>query len=201
MRQLLLLRHGEVDGGRCLFGQTDVPLTAHGWGQMQAAADGAGPWDGVVSSPLSRCADFAAAVARERDLPVIFDTRLREIDFGEWEGAPIAELMQRSDGALSRFWQDPERHPPPGGEHLAAFCSRVGDAWDALVESPVGERVLIVTHGGVIRALFSRLLARPCNRLLDFDVPHAGIYRVDVIGNGTGNRTVQPHSVPGQWQP
>jgi alpha-ribazole phosphatase len=197
MRELLLLRHGEVEGGKCLFGATDVPLTARGWRQMQLAADSVGPWDRVVSSPLSRCADFAAAAARDRGLPMICDQRLREIRFGDWEGTSIDELMQRGDGALVRFWQDPARYPPPGGEALEAFCARVHSAWDALVETPVRERVLIVTHGGVIRALFSRLLARPCNRLLEFDVPHAGIYRVDVTATGV----VQPRTTPVLWRP
>ncbi|MFO8155736.1 MAG: histidine phosphatase family protein, partial [Thiohalospira sp.] len=81
-----LLRHGEPEGGRRYRGQSDDPLSATGWQQMQAAVAGATPWQRVISSPLSRCRVFAETLAAERGLPLEVEADFREIGFGEWEG-------------------------------------------------------------------------------------------------------------------
>jgi broad specificity phosphatase PhoE len=194
---LSLLRHGETVGAGRLCGQTDEALTEQGWRQMQQAVGEGIAWDRIVSSPLCRCADFARALARRTHLPLTLEPRLREIHFGVWEGRAIDELMVQEGAALARFWSDPDRHPPPRAESLADFCARVDAVWDELVRSAAGQHVLVVTHSGVIRAVFAGLLGRARSRLLEFDVPYAGLYRIDVTKAGT----VQPRSVPQQWQP
>lgn len=196
-RQLVLLRHGEIDGDGRLCGRTDVPLTARGWQQMHGAIEGHPPWDRIVSSPLSRCAGFAAELARRDGVPLTHDARLGEIDFGRWEGCVIAELLDAPDNALARFWREPDRCTPPNGETLVEFCARVDAAWESLVDTPAYERVLVVTHAGVIRALFARFLGWPRARLLELDVPHAALYPIDVSAHGD----VQPRATPGRWHP
>lgn len=196
MTSITLLRHGETTGAGRLCGQTDASLTGQGWRQMHRMVGEGKDWDRLVSSPLCRCADFARALARRTQLPLMLEPRLREIHFGVWEGRVIDELMVQEQPALARFWSDPERHPPPQSEPLADFCARVDDVWDELVRAAVTERILVVTHSGVIRAVFARLLNRPRSRLLDFDVPHAGRYPVDVTATGL----VQPRLVPENWQ-
>ena len=63
-----LLRHGEPRGGAKFRGHTDDPLSETGWTQMRAAVQGDSPWQVVVSSPLLRCAEFAAELAASLDL-------------------------------------------------------------------------------------------------------------------------------------
>ncbi|HHM04149.1 MAG TPA: histidine phosphatase family protein [Gammaproteobacteria bacterium] len=169
-----ILRHGAVMGGECFRGRRDDPLTAAGWRQMATALAGAGPWDAVVSSPLRRCALFAARVGT----PLWLDPRWQELDFGAWEGLSAAEIMARDATALTRFWDDPLSCGPPRGETLVALAQRVGAAWDELIRRHSGQRVLLVTHGGPIRVLLCQLLGRPLRRCLALNVPLASRHQV-----------------------
>src|SRR5690606_17024528 len=123
-----LLRHGETVGGARFRGSLDDPLTEQGFRQMDAAVANGGPWDAIVTSPLSRCAAFAESLAVKLGIPSEIDERLREIHFGAWEGRSYAELMATAPGALTRFLGDPFRHPPPEAERLEAFRQRTLDA-------------------------------------------------------------------------
>lgn len=186
MMRVGLLRHGEVNGGSRFRGHTDDALTSIGLQQMRAATDGR-HWSQVVSSPLVRCAAFANAFARQHSLPLTFDPRLREMHFGMWEGRSASELMAEDPEALTRFWRDPDSHPPPGGEPLAGFQARVLDAWKDLTSGRIGKRVLVVTHGGVIRILLCHVFAVPVPRWHEFDVPHGKLHGVHIGGDGLGS--------------
>lgn len=192
-----LLRHGQAVGGSRLRGSTDDPLTETGWERMRAAVAGHGDWDGLVTSPSLRCAAFADELARERDLPVQIEDRLREIHFGGWEGRTYAELMARNPMAVTRFFSDPLRHPPPGGEPLPDFRERVMQAWDDLLGGSRGLRPLLITHGGVIRLLLCHLRQWPMKRLLEIDVPHASLYRLSADTEGRWREENDPLGIPG----
>ncbi len=177
MSHIGLLRHGEVAGGTRFRGRLDDPLTPHGWRQMRDALAGDGPWQAVVSSPLQRCAAFARDWAEERDLPLVLDGRLAEIDFGAWEGHTVAEIHAREPEALGRFWSDPVNHPPPGGESLAVFSRRVLSAWEEIQAD--GRDTLVVTHGGVIRVLLCRLRGLELSAAPGLEVGHGALVRVE----------------------
>lgn len=179
-----LLRHGEVEGGDRFRGHTDDPLTPAGLAQMYAAIAGSGRWERLISSPLIRCAEFASVFARQSSLPLTFDTRLKEIHFGQWEGRSAAELMTEDPEALTRFWRDPDAHPPLGGEALARFQARVLDAWNDILAAHAGQRILIVTHGGVIRVLLCHVFEVPVSRWYEFEVTHGQLHGVHIGGDG-----------------
>lgn len=179
-----LLRHGETEGGQRFRGHTDDPLTPAGLSQMYAEMADGGRWDRVISSPLSRCAEFSSAFARQHSLPLAFDTRLKEIHFGLWEGRSAAELMETDAEALGRFWADPAHNPPPGGESLARFQARVLDAWNDIRSAHANQHVLIVTHGGVIRMLLCHVFEVPVSRWHEFDVPHGRLHDLRIGGDG-----------------
>jgi broad specificity phosphatase PhoE len=143
---------------------------------MCAATKGVYCWDLVVSSPLLRCAAFAAVFAKTHELPLILEEGLAEIDFGEWEGRSAQQLMQESPAALTDFWRDPLNHPPPGGESLDRFRRRVVTAWRRQCKSHPGKRLLFVVHGGVIRVLLSHLQSRPLDKMLEIEVKHAALF-------------------------
>ena len=153
-----LLRHGEAEGGACYRGSTDDPLTEHGRLQMNHAVAGSAEWTQVVSSPLSRCRDFAETFSRERNLPLNIEPRLQEIHFGDWEGKNADEIGRLWPLALDRFYQNPAIYPPPNGENFTEFKQRIQDAWSDITAAHRGSRLLIITHAGVIRTLFSLLL-------------------------------------------
>lgn len=176
-----LLRHGETEGGACYHGRTDNQLTVTGWQQMWSAVDGGVPWQGIVSSPLRRCAAFASALAERHAIPLQIDARLREMDFGDWEGRSAAELMATTPDDLARFWQDPLHCSPPRGESLLSLRERVLAAWNEIVDRQ--GPVLVVTHGGPIRVILNHVLDKPLERLMETDVPHATLFNLRVSKN------------------
>ncbi len=167
-----VVRHGEIVGGQRFCGSTDVPLSAVGWQQLWAAVSDDPGWQAVVTSPLQRCAKFAQAFAEQQQLPWHSDERLRELHFGDWEGRDSAELWQHDREALSRFWANPAERPPPNGESLAEFSRRVEAAWHDLRSRYSGQRVLVVSHSGVIRLLLCRQHGLPLSRLLEIEIKH-----------------------------
>lgn len=186
-----LLRHGETVGGIRFHGSLDDPLTEEGFRQMERAVAEGGPWDAIVTSPLSRCAVFAQSLARRLDIPLEVDERLREIHFGDWEGRSYAEVMATAPLALSRFMSDPQRHPPPGGESVEAFRARILAAlWERLKPSNLGRRLLFVTHGGVIRVLLCHVRHWPLARLFEIDMPHASLH--SLCGSGQHCEELRP---------
>lgn len=173
-----LLRHGEVDGERCLGGGSDPPLCPCGWSQLRALLACRPRWESIVSSPLLRCAAFAREVAERYGLELQLEGRFREIDMGGWEGRPWPELWEREPGRLLDLWRDPIQNPAPGGESYLDFERRVFEAWEELLEAGSGRHWLVVTHGGTIRAILRRILDFPVTRLFRIEVPHACLSRL-----------------------
>lgn len=174
-----LLRHGDT-GFSGFRGRLDDPLTPLGWQQMEQAVAGQ-TWDFVTSSPRQRCAEFAQKFAAHHAIPLELDEKLAEMDFGMWEGKTAAELMQTDADALGAFWQNPEHHSPPGGESMAAFSARVLQAWDELCKRHTRQRVLVITHGGVIRRIQCHVRHLPLAQLLSLEVPHASLHKISGI--------------------
>ena len=178
-----LLRHGETELGGGLRGSLDDALTETGWAQMRNAVASAGPWDVLVSSPLQRCALFADELGAQLGLPVHREAGVRELHFGDWEGRSAAQIMQTQADALGQFWSDPYGHTPPGGEPVLEFAQRVLGSIETLAREYAGQRVLLVTHGGVMRLLLARARGLPREQLLQVEVGHGALMRVHVRGD------------------
>ena len=158
-----LLRHGTPEGGRAYRGNgIDDPLSEKGWAQMWAAVGGESaegcPWTHIVCSPLIRCRDFAEALGARHGLPVAVDARFREVGFGSWEGRTPAQIQHDNPDEYAAFFRDPVHCRPPGAEPLADFVTRVARAFDDCLKRFAGERVLVVAHAGVIRAVMAHVL-------------------------------------------
>ena len=169
-----LLRHGDT-AQRSYRGQLDDALSELGWSQLREAVQGR-TWDGIVSSSLQRCAAFARELSQRRGLPLRIDARLAEYHFGSWQGMPIEQIAQEQGEALARFWADPVQHPPPGAETFAAFYERLGAALDQVAAESTGRRMLVITHGGVIRLLRCRVERRSYGDMASLEVPHASLH-------------------------
>ncbi|WP_260961165.1 alpha-ribazole phosphatase family protein [Pseudomonas citri] len=178
--RLDLLRHGETELGGGLRGSLDDALTARGWEQMHAAVVTGGPWDCLVSSPLQRCARFAEQLGARLGVPVHQDKDLQELHFGAWEGRSAAALMDSDAEALGRFWADPYSFTPPDGEPVLAFSNRVLAAVERLHVAYAGQRVLLVSHGGVMRLLLARARGLPREQLLNVEVGHGALFSLRV---------------------
>jgi glucosyl-3-phosphoglycerate phosphatase len=156
-RRLLLLRHGQstwnADGR--WQGQADPPFSPLGEEQARDAAGRlrAGDFSRVVSSTLRRARQTAEILAEALGLAVDVDPDLQEIDVGDWEGLTRAEINERAPGALAD-WSEGRSESTPGGEPRTHLTDRARAALlRAAAEAGAGDRVLVVSHGALIRNL------------------------------------------------
>jgi broad specificity phosphatase PhoE/ribonuclease HI len=163
---LLLLRHGQtaMSVDRRFSGSGDPPLTETGRAQAAAlaarVASSRGEIAAVWTSPLRRAYDTAVPVAAALGLDLVVEERLRETDFGAWEGLTFAEIQQRDPNELSAWLADPDV-PAPGGESFATVTTRVRQARDAIVAKYPGETVAVVSHVTPIKVLLRLALDAP----------------------------------------
>ena len=160
MTTLLLARHGETDWNRARRwqGHADRPLTDRGRAQATALAERLAviELDAVYSSDLRRARDTAEAVARTQGLVVVELPELREVDVGSWEGLTRDEAEMQFPDAFRRWhaggtgWDD--------GETYAEMSTRVLAAVDRIANEHEGGRILVVSHGGPIRAIHGAAL-------------------------------------------
>lgn len=175
-----LLRHGVTSEGPGFRGSSDDTLSTQGYQQMQLALAGKSGWDLVISSPLSRCLSFARDFAEQQGLEVRIEEDLRELHFGAWEGRNSAQVLLEDPQALSAFWHDPYHFTPPEAEPVKDFAARVNAAIERLAQEHSGKRVLLITHGGVMRLLLTRARNLPENQLLQVEVGYGALVSLEV---------------------
>ncbi len=165
----VLLRHGDtrLSPEHRFCGLRDLPLSASGTRQAEAAADrlaSGAPIDAVVSSPLLRAVATATIAAGKLGLTATFDDDLRETDFGDWEGFTLEEIQQRWPADAATWRRNPEQ-APPGGESFADTSRRVDRACDRLLRDHSGQTVLVVSHVTPIKIMLCRALGAPLSAL------------------------------------
>ena len=182
---MILVRHGETDRTvqRRYSGRGDAALTDRGVAQAKAAArrvaqlapDAAA----VVSSPLSRCTDTAAAIAAALGgRPVLRDEDLIECDFGAWEGLTFADVQAQWPQEMTDWLASPEVAPPKG-ESFVQVDERVRRALRRLVQAYPAETVVVVSHVSPIKLLLRDALAAGDGFLHRLFLDPAGISVVD----------------------
>jgi broad specificity phosphatase PhoE/ribonuclease HI len=183
----MLLRHGEtpLSVDKRFSGRTDIALTERGEAQAAAAAKrlaDAGI-EALVSSPLRRTQQTAAAVAEVLGLDVELDDGFAETDFGEWEGSSFRELSSTAADKL-QAWLDDPRVAPPGGESMVSTDARVAAARDRVLSSHPGKTVLIVSHVTPIKLMLRNALDAPMNAVFRLHLDLASLSVVDWYVNG-----------------
>lgn len=163
MKRLLLVRHGESEWNavRRLQGQADISLSPKGEEQALALAPTIAQLapDRVVASDLRR-AQHTAELLGYSDAEL--DAGLREINVGDWTGMAITDIIAQ-DPEGYRGWRA-GTFVPPGGEVWKDFAERTAEA--TLRSFETADRLLVVCHGGVIRALLQNLLGLPPKRII-----------------------------------
>lgn len=177
-----ILRHGHCDDGEIFRGRTDSELSVSGWQQMQNTIEGNSirSWQVIISSPMQRCSQYAQQLAKNLNINCICIADFQEIDFGDWEGQSPRQLTSDS-GLLQSYWKAPHLITPPNGESLSDFHKRVGAAWQQLLLEQKGKKLLLVTHGGVIRSILAHCLNATLSSLQRFSVPHACISQIKIF--------------------
>lgn len=184
-RRIFVVRHGETDWnlvGR-LQGGHDIPLNDLGCEQAASAARVVERLAGdvarldYVASPLSRTSQTMSILRAELGLPPDHfrrEPRLKEISFGRWEGATWQELKRRDPGAIAQRREDPWHFRPPGGESYAELSTRVMTAIGELTGNTV-----VVTHGGVVRAMLHALTDMPAGEAAFLPVRQGAVYLIE----------------------
>lgn len=186
MTELLFIRHGETDWNRrqCFQGQLDVPLNANGLEQARRLGERlkAEPHDALFSSDLSRAQQTAAPVAAAWRLQPVLVPGLREQRFGEWEGLDFPTIQARFAGLWPLWLEQDADFAVPGGESLHQFHTRVLAAVKDLAGQHPGQRLAVVTHGGVLDMLWRTANGVSLTGLRQCAIPNTGLNRLRWAG-------------------
>lgn len=163
---LVLVRHGEtamtVSRGYSGSSEPGPPLNERGRAQARAAAalvdrvgrdlwgDIAYPSE-VLASPMVRTQETAGVIAERLGLPVRIDERVKEADFGQWQGLTAVQIEERWPGQLEP-WHTRADLRPPGGESIVDVGERLRSLYEELLTTERGRTVVVVSHAVAIRA-------------------------------------------------
>lgn len=172
--ELYLVRHIKPDFPEGTnYGQTDVPLPAdYHTLHQQVLKLLPMQYDAVYSSPLSRCRLLADAITNHYTT----DSRLMELHFGDWEGRKWDEIARDE---LDPWMEDYINLPPPNGESLLTLVNRFATFIKAIQPLQL-ERVLIITHAGIIRSAMHLFKGIPLDQVMMEKVDYGGIYTFNV---------------------
>ena len=189
-----LVRHGETDWNRSgrIQGHTDVPLNDNGKREIGLLAERLTrhSFAAVYSSDLSRTSESAGIIVNGHEVSVVSDSDLREFSYGEWEGLSIREIEAQFPNAYAQLMgAEDSSFVAPGGESSAQvldrvrrFCARVEE------RNTEGGDILVVAHGGTVRALVACLLDLPKDSLWKFEVGRASL---SIVRNHTRGRVLE----------
>ncbi|MER8001728.1 bifunctional RNase H/acid phosphatase [Streptomyces sp. NPDC095613] len=190
----VLLRHGETvltpEKRFSGSGGTDPELSPVGRRQAEAIAASLaerGTVQDIVSSPLRRCRETAAAVAARLGLEVTVEDGLREADFGAWEGLTFAETQDRYPDDLNAWLASPSVAPTGGGESFATVARRIQATRDRLLERYRGRTVLLVTHVTPVKTLVQLALGAPLESLFRMELSAASVSVVAYYADGNAS--------------
>jgi broad specificity phosphatase PhoE len=188
--RLFLVRHALVEPSARLtmYGAMDVGLcelalrqeaAAYRW--LAARLPQPARW---IVTPLSRTRATAAAIFAAGYPEAALDTQpaLIEQRLGDWEGLPHEAFLERLRHKPHPFWSISVEERPPGGESFADVIARVGPAVDRLVEAHAGGDVVIVAHGGSIRAALAHAMGAPGLAVLSFSIRNLSLTRLEKVG-------------------
>jgi alpha-ribazole phosphatase len=215
---LYLVRHGITlwNVQKKYLGHTDIGLLDSEKSQLDElrAVISKRSFDYIFSSDLRRCQETAAYINPGGSIHV--DPRLREMNFGEWEGKTYAEL--KYDNRYTKWLDNWEEHGPPKGETGLQFKARINDFLTSLekeiierapleretlenneqtwVKGGTASQVLIVTHGGVMRYILSRFI--PDRSFWQWNLIHGRGYILSLVWDEEGWQCNSWSEVPTQ---
>lgn len=166
---LYVIRHGETawNRERKMQGFKGADLNEDGIRLAKVTAEGLKDvkFDLCITSPLIRARHTAEIIMEGRNKPIIEEDRLKEMNFGIWEGRSV--LPEKNEVPLDQFRlfrTDPFRYQAPeGGESFCQLLQRTGAFFDDLIRTPEyqDKTILISAHGGAVRAFLNRLYENP----------------------------------------
>ncbi|MGH8064320.1 MAG: histidine phosphatase family protein [Candidatus Entotheonellia bacterium] len=183
--RILLVRHGETDWnatGR-IQGHSDTPLNAAGHEQARRVAQRLArePVRALYSSDLARAFQTATAIGQTLGLTVVTSPRLRERQYGVWEGLTAAEIQARFPEQFAEWRARSTDFAPPQGETRSQLLTRALAEIQAIARRHAREVVVVVTHGGFCYVLINHILGSVDGDRREFTFGNASIHTLEVI--------------------
>ena len=178
--KIYLFRHGETDWNRArrLQGQSDIPLNEAGRELAVRTSQAVAqiPFDRAYTSPLSRARETARILLGDRDIALEGDERLKEMHFGEHEGADFDAAKRPGSGhPLQDFFCRPQSYVPPSGAESIQEAMARGRAFLEEKILPLEgecENILVVAHGALNRGILSAVAEIPLERFWQMGLPN-----------------------------
>jgi len=185
--RILLVRHGETDWnatGR-IQGHNDKPLNAAGRLQARQAAQRLArePIRALYSSDLARAFETATIIGESLGLTVVTSPRLRERQYGAWEGLTAAEIQARYPEQYALWRARATDFAPPQGETRSQLLTRALAELQMIARRHVREVVVVVTHGGLCYVLINHILGGVDGDRREFTFGNASIHTMEVTGD------------------
>lgn len=183
--RITLIRHTalNVEPHIC-YGQSDVEVAATFETETQALLQKLQGlrFDAIYTSPLQRCQRLARVLHSALDCEaeeVRPDDRLKELHFGDWEMVPWDAIPREE---FDRWANDYANLAPPNGETFSQMHARAKGFLEDVCAHSYGRSLLVVTHGGLIRALIAEALGLPLKRLFRFAIDHGSVTQLEFKG-------------------
>jgi alpha-ribazole phosphatase len=185
--KLTLVRHTSLDiAPNLCYGQSDVAVSNNFDIERQRLQFKLADYqfDSLYASPLQRCHQLAQALCADNRLNMInrniqLDERLMELHFGDWE-MTAWDAIPRED--FDVWANNYEALAPPNGETFGQLHLRSKQFVEELVAHAHNQHILVVTHGGVIRAMIAEVLQMPLKRLFRMTIDHASVTQLEFKG-------------------
>lgn len=193
--RVLLVRHGRIawNARAARAGWTDVPLDEQGERESQLISDRLRSIEiaAVYSSDLGRARRTAEIIASPHGLDVRIDADLREINYGEWEGLEIDEIVRSyGEDAISDWIEDPANFRIPGGETFGELRDRAIPAMSRIAAAHRGETIVVVGHKSLNRVLICQWLGMDLSRYAQIEQKNAALNSAVFDGNRVVLETV-----------
>jgi probable phosphoglycerate mutase len=181
---LFVVRHGETLWNQqgLLQGHLDSPLSELGVNQANALADyfSKCDWDLIVSSDLTRAVRTAEIIKRASDKQILTDKCLRERNLGVAQGFTVKEFGEKYHDESIEFNKGGADYIIPGGESIDQRFKRSITCINGLVERFKGNKIIIVTHGGVLDGIFRYTVKMPLNQKRTFSLFNASVNTIQI---------------------
>jgi broad specificity phosphatase PhoE len=180
--RLFLVRHGPTHA-KSMVGWSDLPADLSDTAALARLEAALPPKALIVSSDLIRAVDTASAIqGSRRRLPHQPD--LREIHFGAWELRSWKEIDAEDPARIRGYWETPGDTTPPGGESWNQVCARVNTAVDSLLQSHLGQDLVIVGHFGQILTQIQRAQGLSAEAAFSHRIDNLSVSEVQVGPEG-----------------
>ncbi|MEP3115425.1 histidine phosphatase family protein [Nisaea sp.] len=195
-----LLRHAPADVEKgTVYGRTDVPALPQDPALIERIAARLPAESLLITTPLRRTTETAEMLEAAGLAPRnrIVEAAFAEQDFGAWEGTTHDALGQEGSADYAAFWDNPARNRPPGGESFADLAARASAAFSTLTETHPARDIVLIGHGGSIRAIIATILGMTPENALAMEIAPLSLSLADHTRGGEAAGALSPWRVRG----